>query len=707
MLPNLMARKKTLRKANFWNVLSLIVLFLCFYSPLHSKDYWSPKVIVYPDAFEQSRAAAEAIAKIIEENNLIKKRTILGLATGSTPIPLYQELIRIIFERQIDLNNVYTFNLDEYIGLPSDHPESYHRFMDEHLFNQISYPNYPLGIYKDHIFIPNGMAKKSSDLSFEEQLDLENHFKESNDNKELSHNQELWILNRRAKAYDELINTLGPIDLQILGIGTNGHIGFAEPGSPMDGPTMVIELSKTTREDNARFFEDNIDAVPRFALTMGIGTILKAKEILLLAIGPSKANIIQKTLQEPPNDNIPATALFKRPRVTFNLDQLAASHLICKDKTTRYFNGLVVKNGELHQQDLYVSKGKIVEPTSFVYQNIDLKGAIVAPGYIDLQINGAYGYDFTSNPEKVEDVAYLLPKHGVTSFLPTLISSSNDVYAKAIPRIDQIEKERHGSNLLGIHLEGPFLNPERSGAHNKDDLQTFACEHALFLTYGSLKGVKIVTLAPELPNALEAIAILRNSGIIVSAGHTNANYDEMQTAVNTGVTLVTHLFNAMSPLNHRSPGVIGAAFTNPLLYYCLIADGKHIDPILLNIAWKARPEGLILVTDAIEAMGLPDGEYVLGKKQITVSDGKATILGTDILAGSVIGLDRAVKNFRQWTGCSLAQAIDSATLKPAKLLGINKGALEAGYDADFILLTRELKVKATFISGELVWREEL
>ena len=308
---------------------------------------------------------------------------------------------------------------------------------------------------------------------------------------------------------------------------------------------------------------------------------------------------------------------------------------------TRYFNGRVLRDHKLQEIDLWVNQGKIISPQSKADCEIDLKGLIVAPGYIDIQINGAFGYDFTTQPEKVEIVASLLTKYGVTAFLPTVISSTSDQYNRILPYL-QPKTIKGSATLLGIHLEGPFFNKKRYGAHHLDAIQAFN-QTTLEECYGSLEGVRIVTLAPELPYALEAIQRLKELGIVVSAGHTSASYQEIQEGIRSGISLATHLFNAMEPLHHREPGVIGAVLTTPDLHFSVIADGVHLHPAILKLIWLSNPQGLILVTDAMEALGLEEGVYYLGSKEVFVKDGKAVLSGTEIIAGSVISMDAAVR----------------------------------------------------------------
>lgn len=371
----------------------------------------------------------------------------------------------------------------------------------------------------------------------------------------------------------------------------------------------------------------------------------------------------------------------------------------------RFFNGKILRDHTVKEEELWVLDGKIVEPNSKADESIDVEGLLVAPGFIDLQINGAFGHDFTSNPESADKIASQLPRYGVTSFLPTLVSCEQSSYPFLISQL-QPKTVPNSAEILGIHLEGPFFNPKKVGAHSHEFIRSLNEIKSLEDFYGSLEGVKIVTLAPELPGAFKAIEELKRKNIVISAGHSEATYAEMQEAIKAGLSLVSHLFNQMIPLHHRSPGIIGAVLTDPDMHYTIIADGAHLHPAALMIAWKANPEGLTLVTDAIAPMGLTSQFFSIGKIKGEVDLGKAFISGTTQLAGSLVSMDVAVRWFRFCSGCSAIEALEAASLKPAQILGIQtmKGSLQIGCDADLILVDEHLHIHSTYIAGEK-WQE--
>jgi N-acetylglucosamine-6-phosphate deacetylase len=372
-----------------------------------------------------------------------------------------------------------------------------------------------------------------------------------------------------------------------------------------------------------------------------------------------------------------------------------------KALVTRYYNGKVLRNHRLIEEDFWIHGEKIVAPASAADREIDLMGKIIAPGYIDLQINGSFGVDFASAPEKWADVARELPKYGVTAFLATVVSQPLRNYKHILAALQP--KKGLGAHLLGIHLEGPFLNPDFAGAH--DPAALYPSIENIQSQLGSLTGVKMVTLAPELPGALQAIHNLRESGIVVSAGHSNARFAETLEAEKAGLTNITHLFNAMRPFHHREPGLIGAALTRAPFAYSLIVDGIHLHKEVVRLAWQTHPEGLFLISDANAATGLHDGEYQLGKQKIQVQNGKTVLQGSEILAGSVLTLDKAVRNLLSCTGCSPIEALESASLKPARVLGIDKykGQLNIGADADFNILDEKLTVNSCYVAGQRLY----
>ena len=327
-----------------------------------------------------------------------------------------------------------------------------------------------------------------------------------------------------------------------------------------------------------------------------------------------------------------------------------------------------------------------------------LDAPIVAPGLIDLQVNGGFGVDVGADPAALRTLARRLPPTGVTAYLPTLISSPIGAYP---PLFAAFEAARGapGARPLGLHLEGPFIAPARKGAHPLAAIE--AADDALFGLMLAAPQVSLVTLAPERAGGIERVRRLRRAGIVVSLGHTDADHDAFAAGVDAGATMATHLFNAMSPFGHRAPGAIGAILTDPRVTAGLIADGIHSHPASLRLALRAKgPDGVALVTDMMSAAGMPPGTYPLGGRQVTV-DASGAHLPDGTLAGAVLTLDEAVRNAVRWAGVGPADAIRMASEVPARLLGLgDAGRLAPGGRADLACFDDRLRVVRVIVGGE-------
>lgn len=372
-------------------------------------------------------------------------------------------------------------------------------------------------------------------------------------------------------------------------------------------------------------------------------------------------------------------------------------------------------NGIISEAILVVEDGIIKEilPGIDTLADYHCEG-IITPAFIDLQINGAVGIDFTDDSRQILDVAAFLPETGVSGFLPTLVTTDLDSYPKRISEIQQaIEKQeidskyRHTARILGIHLEGPYLNPSRPGAHPIPYLRNIDLLEIAYLA--DPRFVKIFTLAPELPGGIEAIQSLRKAGVVTSMGHTAADYDQAVEAITAGVGWTTHLFNAMNPLNHRQPGLVGAVLESNLP--CgMIVDGIHIHPAVVKLVYRLKGSaGITLVTDAMAALGMPAGQYPLGDQTVIVEYGDQDIgtarLESGTLAGSLLRMDQAIRGMVRFTGCSMTEAVTMASLTPARLLGLDQkmGKIAIGYQADLVVLDEKLTPKFTFIKGEVAY----
>lgn len=339
-------------------------------------------------------------------------------------------------------------------------------------------------------------------------------------------------------------------------------------------------------------------------------------------------------------------------------------------------------------------------------QVIDAEGLLLVPGFIDLQFNGGFGHDFTADPSTIWEVAAGLPRWGVTAFLPTVITSPLERVAAAQEVVSRPPAGYRGTTVLGLHVEGPFLNPQKKGAHNPAYLRLPSLDAVA--RWSPEEGVRLVTLAPELPGALEVVAALAERGVLVSAGHSAATFDQSLAGIDAGVRYGTHLFNAMPSLLHREPGLPGALLTDPRPTVGLIADGIHTHPAIIRLVWQALgPQRLNLVTDAMAALGMGPGAHLLGDFAVTV-DATSARLADGTLAGSILAMDEALRNLVALTGCSLSDALETMTSTPARALGMEdeRGAVAPGYVADLVLLSPELAVRGTLVGGELVYSAE-
>ena len=335
---------------------------------------------------------------------------------------------------------------------------------------------------------------------------------------------------------------------------------------------------------------------------------------------------------------------------------------------------------------------------------IDAAGRLLVPGFIDLQINGAFGHDFTARPGTIWQVAAGLPRYGVTTFLPTIITSPLETVSEGLRVVTGGRPAGfHGAEPLGLHVEGPFLNVKKKGAHNQQYLRPPAAE--LVAGWSPASGVRLFTMAPELPGALDVIASLAARGVVVSTGHSVASYDEAVAGFDAGARYGTHLFNAMPSLGHRNPGLPGALLFDRRMTVGLIADAVHTHRSIVDLVWRMLGPGrMSLVTDAMAALGMPPGTHRLGDYDVNV-DATSARLADGTLAGSILELDQALRNLVEITGCTLSEALETITTTPAKLLGIEgeRGRIAPGFVADMVLLSPDLRVQTTIASGEVVY----
>ena len=379
---------------------------------------------------------------------------------------------------------------------------------------------------------------------------------------------------------------------------------------------------------------------------------------------------------------------------------------------------LYIHNATIHTPDRIIDNGAVladggriiaVGPADAVArpagaQAIDAAGRTLVPGFIELQFNGGFGADFTDDASAIWKVGEKLPRYGATAFLPTIITAPLEkIQAGQAIVTGKPPAGFRGARPLGLHVEGPFLNHAKKGAHNPKYLRT--PDRIASETWSPATGIRLVTMAPELPGALELIASLASRGVLVSTGHSNATYEQAIAGFDAGARYGTHLFNAMSALGHRDPGLPGALLTDPRPTVGFIADGVHTHKAVIKLAWQMLgPRRMNLVTDAMAALGMPAGRHLLGDFEVVV-DATSARLADGTLAGSILSLDQALRNLVEVTGCSLAEALPTLTTTPARAIGVDheRGKLAPGYVADMVLLTPDLHVSATIAEGEVVY----
>jgi N-acetylglucosamine-6-phosphate deacetylase len=336
---------------------------------------------------------------------------------------------------------------------------------------------------------------------------------------------------------------------------------------------------------------------------------------------------------------------------------------------------------------------------------LEAQGLILTPGWIDIQLNGAFGFDFTEDPETIWQAACELPKLGTTSFLPTIISSPLVTIEHAI-RVQKhgSPKGFKGANPLGLHLEGPFLNTGKKGAHNPQFLMKPSPD--LVSNWTRPNGVLLVTLAPELDDEFATTHRLRDQGVVLSIGHSLATYEQACVSFQNGIKCGTHLFNAQTSIDHRKPGLAVALLNTPEVYTGVIVDGIHLHPAMVKLAWTSKGNRrLITVTDAISALGMPPGKYKLGEFEIKVTQTTVT-LADGTLAGSNITQQKSLRNLIAWTSCTLHEAVQTVTANPAEMLNLpKKGRIITGADADLVMIDRDLNIKSTIVGGEILYKE--
>jgi N-acetylglucosamine-6-phosphate deacetylase len=371
-------------------------------------------------------------------------------------------------------------------------------------------------------------------------------------------------------------------------------------------------------------------------------------------------------------------------------------------------NGTVITElGLIRNGNILVESGKITRitqsPISGVSSQIDATGNYVSPGFVDLHIHGFGGYDATRGDDhSLVGMSSALVKHGTTGFLPTLVSMPIAQTRTFLESVKKCMPHYFGARILGAHLEGPFLNVAKRGVHREEYLMRPSVKLLDELTRGFEGVVRILTLAPELDRGLELCRQVVEMGIIAAIGHTTATFEQANKGIEAGITHSTHTFNGMPSLEGREPGAVGAVLLSDAVKAEIIADGLHLSPAMTKLAIRTkRSDGLILVTDAVMPAGTDVGEFELAGVRAYVHDG-GSFTKDGRLCGSILTLERALKNIVTWNDLPLPEAVRLVSLNPAKQVGISSttGSLAEGKDADIVIMDRDFRVISTFVQGE-------
>ena len=333
---------------------------------------------------------------------------------------------------------------------------------------------------------------------------------------------------------------------------------------------------------------------------------------------------------------------------------------------------------------------------------IDAKGAYVSAGFIDLHIHGSGGADvMDATPEALKTISRTLLQTGTTAFLATTMTMAEEKIEAALRNVVQHRHTLAGAQIVGVHLEGPFINPGKHGAQDVRHIQKPSS--ALVAPYANI--IRMITLAPEVEGAEVFVKEMTKSypHIVLSIGHSEATYEETRQSFQWGISHATHLFNAMPPLHHRNPGIAGAVFAEAEVTCDVIADLVHLHPAILQSVWQQKGEKMMLITDAMRAGCMQNGVYDLGGQRVWVEEGKA-VLEDGTLAGSVLQMNDAVRHMVQYAKMGLPQAIAAVTRTPAAKLRLNKGVLSAGYDADIVIFDEDFSIITTIVSGKIQYQ---
>lgn len=373
----------------------------------------------------------------------------------------------------------------------------------------------------------------------------------------------------------------------------------------------------------------------------------------------------------------------------------------------KIINARVLTQDGFENRAVYVKDGKFTFCGDESCEIIDAKGNMLIPGFTDIHIHGACGYDFNDgNAEGIDVMSEFLASHGTTSVLATTSTADKYMLKKAVEVVAQkIKDGTTGTKILGLHMEGPFFSTLALGAQNPAFTQEATLENLDFILGDNADILKLIAVSPELENAEKFVSELNSRGVVTAIGHTGADYDCAVKAIKNGCKMLTHFYNAMTPLKHRDPGVVGAVLEGRNADIQLICDFVHVHPAAIKIAINCvGKDHVAMISDAISGTGLGDGQYMLGGLDIFVKNGVARIEG-GALAGSTLTLDVAMKNMVS-IGYSVEEVSRFLSYNPLKMVGLadSKGLIKEGYDADAVIMDSDFNVKTTFVDGKIVYK---
>ncbi|MBA4310349.1 MAG: N-acetylglucosamine-6-phosphate deacetylase [Chlorobiaceae bacterium] len=369
----------------------------------------------------------------------------------------------------------------------------------------------------------------------------------------------------------------------------------------------------------------------------------------------------------------------------------------------------IIKNGAIVIEDGLITEiGKTPDiEIPDQCEVIDISGRIVTPGFVDLLVHGGGGYGFSdSNLSSIENISQYFLSNGSTTVLASLYAKPTQQLLDDLTRVSDFIIANPDSNIYGIHMEGPYLNKELKGAMNENYLWTPSVESWEAMWEASKGLIKIMTIAPELPGAIDVMRAAARKGVVLSIGHSMASYEQVEVAIDNGAAHVTHMFNAMSPFHHRTPGVVLSALLRNELKIELIADNLHVHPAVMEFLLKLKgANGIILITDSIRAGGMHEGEYEFADQKIFMKDHRA-FLPDGTLAGSTLTLNMAIRNMVESANAKITDAVRMASLNGAKVLHTKKGILAVGKEADVVVMDNDYEVELTIKKGKIVFKRE-